>query len=313
MTGRPGVRGLDKGVDRSREPPPKSPIPFDHSGRGQLGTGDFETRDAPATVCVALEGMGSAQAGGVPFAGIAAGMNHSLVVDATGHALSCGDNTRGQLGRGQRACDPTQWVPGASTQFGRVRCGSGVTQVGAGFNLSAMVKASGLLYTFGQGNEGGLGHGQGHLYDVPRAGPVHALADHHIVAVAVGSGHMVALTATGRAFSWGNNDDWQTGRKCSEFEKRESGNVYSAFEVAPVPLPGPAQSVSAGFASSFVLGLHGPPVIPFTMECRDSEEETEEEEEEEEEGSDEGEEADNDDDDDEGSDEAGEEEGDADE
>ena len=34
-----------------------------------------------------------------PTAGIAAGINHTLVLDATGHAWSCGDNQRGQLGR----------------------------------------------------------------------------------------------------------------------------------------------------------------------------------------------------------------------
>lgn len=220
---------------------------FGDNSQGQLATGDDVRRDAPVRTGTDHQ---------VPFAGIAAGMNHVVVVDTTGHALSCGDNRRGQLGR-------TFHVGWSDFNWNRVLRGYGVTQVGAGFNLSAMVTASGSLFTFGQCNEGGLGHGGQQLAEeaIPRS--VFALADHRVVSVAVGDGHMVALTETGRAFSWGLNDDGQCGNECQEGDERLGTPPWPpcyAPEVTLVPLPGPVQSVSAGFASCFVLGLHGPPV-----------------------------------------------------
>jgi hypothetical protein len=186
-----------------------------------------------------------------PTAGIAAGMNHTLVLDATGHAWSCGDNLRAQLGRDGSF--------NRKYHLGRVLLGHDVVQVAAGFNISALVKSSGALYTFGQGNEGGLGHGRRWLVDLCRPRRVRALNGYRVVSVAVGEGHMVAVTETGRAFSWGNNDDGQCGRKITEAEERASVNVRSAFYVRQMPLPGPVRAASAGFATCCILDGRGPP------------------------------------------------------
>ena len=63
----------------------------------------------------------------------------------------------------------------------------------------------------------------------------------------------VSVAATGRVFSWGNNDDGQTGRESTPDDIRRSVNVQSAFEVGEIPLPGPVRSVSAGFATCAIF------------------------------------------------------------
>ena len=59
-----------------------------------------------------------------------------------GHTWSYGDSRRGQLGR---RTDTRVYC----YKLGRVLCVNGVNHVAAGFNLSALVKSDGDLFTFG--------------------------------------------------------------------------------------------------------------------------------------------------------------------
>ena len=76
-----------------------------------------------------------------------------------------------------------------------------VTLVSAGLFHSMAVTEAGTLYSWGSGTNGRLGHGDTVMTLRPR--PVEALADVDIVGASAGSGHSVAVSASGRLFSWG--------------------------------------------------------------------------------------------------------------
>ena len=95
-----------------------------------------------------------------------------------------------------------------------------------------------------------------------------ALASERVVSVAVGGGHMVALTASGAVYTWGNNDFGQCGRAMTKLDFRHSAigrgkdrlglKGHSKYTPGRVPLPGVARSViSAGDETTFMI--LGPP------------------------------------------------------
>ena len=201
---------------------------------------------------------------GVVVVAVAAGMQHCLCLSSTGEVYAFGDGRQGQLG-----CDaichtkPHRVVVPSAELAPQTVVLSGIASVSAGFNLSAFVTTDGAVYTCGQSNEGGLGYASAAELKFPQR--VCKLASHHVTCVSVGGGHMVALTADGLVFSWGNNDHGQCGRQESEEDLRQSAKQrgcdnngplgLSVYDVAQVALPARARVVSAGdTATFFILG-----------------------------------------------------------
>jgi alpha-tubulin suppressor-like RCC1 family protein len=233
---------------------------------GQHGLGHVRTVAGHATL------LDSLVEEGVVVVSIAAGMNHSLCLSSAGEVYAFGDGRRGQLG-----CDalcqlkPNRvLIQSADSASGTVVL-SVITSVSAGFNLSAFVTTDGAVYTCGQQNEGGLGYWRKEVVDnngvdtfelkFPQR--VCDLAPHHVQCVSVGGGHMVALTADGLVFSWGNNDHGQCGRELSEEDRWLSGENrgcddkgpqgFSVYDVAQVVLPSRVRFVSAGDTTTFFI------------------------------------------------------------
>ena len=231
---------------------------FGDNDFGQLGLGHMDTVDRATPIHSLVEE-------GVIVVSVAAGMNHSLCLSSVGEVYAFGDNGWGQLG-----CEsddpfhrePTHVLISSSDSVDESVVLSGIMSVSAGLNMSAFVTSDGALYTCGQGNEGGLGTDPNFNY--PQL--VNDLASHHVTCISVGGGHMVALTADGLCFAWGNNDDGQCGREESEDDKIRSGedrgwhddggpNGLSVYDVAQVALPARVRSVCAGdTATFFILG-----------------------------------------------------------
>ena len=133
------------------------------------------------------------------------GWSHSAFVDAVGRLLTCGnpvvDEEVGevyvehQLGQGADVAAAT--VPAAVLGLEGVR----VVSVAAGDGHTLALSAEGAVYSFGEGWGGQLGHGDMEVQHAARR--VTALEGERVTEVACGDGFSVALTDTGRAYSWG--------------------------------------------------------------------------------------------------------------
>jgi alpha-tubulin suppressor-like RCC1 family protein len=119
---------------------------------GQLGHGDTGNRLVPTLVGAGV--FGAPEGGRVVMA--ACGSWHTLVVTQEGALWACGCGLSGRLGLNDTENRRSFERVGAGA-FGSAR----VVAAAAGFAHSAAVTEDGALWTWGQGNDGQLGHGDG--------------------------------------------------------------------------------------------------------------------------------------------------------
>lgn len=99
---------------------------------------------------------------------VAAGKEHSLALTNTGMVYSWGGGKEGQLGNGDD--ETCQLIPRRILKFHSIR----VTMVCAGGDHSVAVSEGGVVYSWGRGANGRLGHGDTQNFSSPT--PVKALA-----------------------------------------------------------------------------------------------------------------------------------------
>lgn len=128
---------------------------------------------------------------------------------------SWGVGKRGQLGHGKRedqALPPRRLMGG----FGH---GIKVVQVAAGGGLvrvahSLLLTNTGLVYSFGTGQYGALGHGYSAAKQLPdqvRPTLIRSLATEKCICVAAGELHSAAVTSDGDLYTWGDGFCGQLG------------------------------------------------------------------------------------------------------
>ena len=133
---------------------------------------------------------------------VSAGECHSLALTADGAVWSWGFGGNGQLGHGDTQ---DQGQPKKIEAFG----GQRVMAVSAGGAHNLAVTADGAVWSWGWGGDGRLGHGDDQNQLLPKT--VEALAGRCVVAVSVGGGHSLALTADGAVWSWGEGSFGRLG------------------------------------------------------------------------------------------------------
>ncbi|GLD96117.1 hypothetical protein PINS_up004795 [Pythium insidiosum] len=186
-----------------------------------------------------------------PVQGVACGLSHALVLTRDGNVHSWGFNDHGQLGHGSEATlrarsggtvcyawhyderdarespllvDPTPlaYFAGAPAQQAEPIV---VQSVVCGDYFSLALGADGDVFSWGEGSEGQLGHGDAHerfqvafvdrhmlnsaFTFLAEPEPVLALARDVVRQLACRKNHVAALTIDGRVFAWGN---W--GKRC---------------------------------------------------------------------------------------------------
>jgi len=166
-------------------------------GTGQLGVITNDVRGTPVAV--------SDLPPGNRVSALAAGSVNGLAVTRDGSVYDWGNNGFGQLGHldvGYFSSIPVvvQGVPRAD----------GVTSVAAGDYFSLALTGSGHIYAWGQNDDGQLGTGNNLDAGTAVAVPGQPFGD-HVVAVAAGGAHSLAVTASGHVYAWGQNDDGQLG------------------------------------------------------------------------------------------------------
>ena len=165
---------------------------------GQLGHGGRHSLHTP-------ERLGRARFGGSPVLMVACGGFHTLVVTEAGLLFAFGHGAHGQLGLD----DPDgRDVP---AEVGRARLGWAPIVYAAAGNLhSGAVTSAGVVFTWGKGYAGQLGHGDEQDQLVPRelAGQFDG---RKATMLAAGAQHTVVLTADGAVWACGSGSYGQLG------------------------------------------------------------------------------------------------------
>jgi len=198
----------------------------------------------------------------------AAGAHHSLALTQSGIVLSAGAGLLGQLGRRHNystaIAQQAKWTADdhlhAHDMFLPVKVpvveGEIVKQVRCGYYHSLCLTSLGRLFAFGSNSHGQCGSRQSasaslqgtHSEDLLlEARLVEDLAEQHVVQVAGGYSHTVALTARGDVWTCGGNSYGQCGSPESEDLPRCS----------KVHIGGPASAVAAGYSHSVILRRDG--------------------------------------------------------
>lgn len=158
------------------------------NAEGQLGDGTTQGRLQPAVV-PSLSNV----------VAVSAGLRHSLALRTDGTVWAWGYNLVGQLGDGTTT---NRLVP---VQV------SGLTHVvgiSAGRAFSLALRADGTVWAWGVNSGGELGIDTWDPYEVV---PVQVLHVKHVVQVAAGGYHALALTQSGHVWAWGSNSDGRIG------------------------------------------------------------------------------------------------------
>jgi alpha-tubulin suppressor-like RCC1 family protein len=172
----------------------------------------------------------TAVAGGVVFASITGGAEHTCALTAAGVAYCWGDNTDGQLGDGTHV-DRAAPTPVAG--------GLTFTQIVAGDSHTCGLTTAGAAYCWGSDGIGQLGDGSAPppLGARPsRTLPGRVVGGLTFTSLTAGGGFTCALTGAGALYCWGANDFGQHAR---------SGAVFNSTPAAAVGVP-PLASITAG-------------------------------------------------------------------
>ena len=114
------------------------------------------------------------------------------------HAFVWGKNNCGRLGLGEDAFSNTEYVRNP-TKLSAGDSG-GWTQIACGWCHTVALSPKGKVCTWGRGDIGQLGHGDGRSRNVPTK--VESLSRETIVKVACGYCHTATVTSTGKLITW---------------------------------------------------------------------------------------------------------------
>jgi len=170
-----------------------------YGGCGRLGHGDLGGRRTPTR-------LGKEWFAGSPVLMVSCGGNHTVALTAAGCVWTCGANTAGELGHGDTT-DRLSFTLVSPEHFGFTR----VLMVACGDYHNAGVTAEGMVWTWGAGWGGRLGHNDEQHRLVPTLLEPEHFDDSKIVMVAAGCSYTVAVAEDGSPWVWGWNWFGQLG------------------------------------------------------------------------------------------------------
>ncbi|XP_052171839.1 PH, RCC1 and FYVE domains-containing protein 1-like isoform X2 [Diospyros lotus] len=195
---------------------------------GLLGHGSEASHWIPKKVSGILEG--------IHVSYISCGPWHTALVTSAGQLFTFGDGTFGALGHGDHksAGTPREVEALKGLRTVSVACGvwhtAAVIEVMSGsISVTSDNSSSGMLFTWGNGDKGQLGHGDRESSVVPKC--VVSLINISFCQVACGHNLTVALTTTGRVYTMGSTAYGQLGSPLADAMTPTcvEGNIASSF------------------------------------------------------------------------------------
>lgn len=160
------------------------------------------------------------QLSGVPLAQISAGKAHSMALSISGNVYSWGRNDFGQLGLGHT---DNKDLPSLIETLGNEK----VEFLACGGSHTALLTKDGLLFTFGAGKYGQLGHNS--TQNELRPCLVTELVGNRVTEIACGRRHTLAYVSDlGKVFSFGSGKEGQLG------------NSGTHNQMIPLPMKSPS-------------------------------------------------------------------------
>ncbi|KAJ1527946.1 hypothetical protein ONE63_007879 [Megalurothrips usitatus] len=217
---------------------------------GRLGHGDNNGRNVP-TLVRDISGVGQ----------VACGSAHTLALSQDGRTVwSFGSGENGKLGHGDnaRVCRP---------KIIEALQGVCITKIAAGAQFSVALSSNGQVLTWGSGSCVGCGTAD-MMTLIPHK--VDDLAGAHVLDIAAGDSHCLALTDDCQVFAWGNNSMGQCGQGHSTTPLSRPRRVVGLEGV-------PVRQMSAGTSHSIVWTAlpTDRPVLPWHRPfCADLQEST---------------------------------------
>ena len=173
------------------------------------------------------------------------GTSHNLLLAKNGEVFSFGDGDYGILGHGDT---DKQLLPKLIEAMG----GKKVVQVSAGQWHSLVLTESGEVYSFGDGSDGRLGHGDQEDQNLPKL--IEAMRGKRVVQVSAGGYHSLVLTESGEVYSFGNGRYGQLGH--GDVKNQTLPKLIKAIPnkevIEAIPNNKVAQ-ISAGYQHSLLL------------------------------------------------------------
>ncbi|XP_071532835.1 E3 ubiquitin-protein ligase HERC2 isoform X2 [Panulirus ornatus] len=127
---------------------------------------------------------------------VAGGSKSLFVVSQEGKVYACGEGTGGRLGLGHCSNVPVPRQITALSQYVVKK-----VAVHSGGRHAMALTVDGKVFSWGEGEDGKLGHGNRLSYDKPKL--IEALKSKRIRDIACGSSHSAAITSSGELYCWG--------------------------------------------------------------------------------------------------------------
>lgn len=166
------------------------------------------------------------------FVALAFNQNMSLALDQNGKLWSWGDDTNGQLGRGDPALCPGSTTNRCRLDIGQISGLDNIVAVSAGYRHTLALRADGTVWGFGLNTNGQLGDGSSTTRSVPvqvRWATAHAAKVGAIVQVSASASSSYALDNKGQVWAWGRN----------QYANLGLGTVNTDVNSTPVLVPMP--------------------------------------------------------------------------
>lgn len=127
---------------------------------------------------------------------VAGGSKSLFIVSQEGKVYACGEGTGGRLGLGHCSNVPVPRQVTALSQYVVKK-----VAVHSGGRHAMALTVDGKVFSWGEGEDGKLGHGNRLSYDRPKL--IEALKSKRIRDIACGSSHTAAITSSGELYCWG--------------------------------------------------------------------------------------------------------------